>query len=106
MLGAAGLVIGAGMAHADSGPDIAGYYNALENDGLITGPTASSLRVGTMVCRDLRLGETDGQIIDYLVNPPNPIPRFFATDVVVDAHMYLCPDATGSLAGYVTRHHK
>jgi hypothetical protein len=92
---AGGVVASAPAAHAygDNGEDTSGYLHALSRDGIDIYPTSRSIYVGEGVCTKLRSGESEAEIIDWLVDPPRPIDRRFAVTVVTEAHLFLCPDA-------------
>jgi hypothetical protein len=89
MLGAAGLVIGAGLAHADDEDQI-GFVDALQRDGFVNVKVGEAVQMGESVCSMMRSGESEHQIIVALEEPPHPIASTTAIDFVVDSHVYLC----------------
>jgi hypothetical protein len=93
----AGLVFAGGTANAapaaSGGEDVPGYRQALAHDG-IPWDDDHSLQVGRGVCQLLRQGWTDQQIIDK-ANADTDVPRWFLTDMTVDARTYLCPGMSG-----------
>jgi hypothetical protein len=94
MLLVAGLVVGAGLAKAST-EDVDGYLHALTSEGITVSNGDESLEVGRGVCAMLRSGHTEAQVIDKIAHGT---PRWFATDVVIDAHTYLCADVTSAHA--------
>ncbi len=89
MLGAAGLVIGAGLAHADDEDQI-GLVDALQRDGFVNVNVGEAVHMGESVCSMMRSGECEHQIIVMLEEPPHPIASTTAIDFVVDSYVYLC----------------
>jgi hypothetical protein len=92
-VGATGLVVGVGTAKGDT-EDQNGYITALVRDGITSSSVGvgQELEAGETICRDLRKGESQSAIIDWLIDPPHPVPSTVAIDLVVDAHIYLCGD--------------
>jgi Protein of unknown function (DUF732) len=99
-VGAAGLVVGVGIAKGDT-EDENGYIAALVRDGITSSSVGvgQELEAGETICRDLRKGESQSAIIDWLIDPPHPVPSTVAIDLVVDAHLYLCPDVSSVSGG-------
>jgi hypothetical protein len=71
--------------------DINGYFQALAKEGIAISNGDESLGIGRDLCRQLRSGRTERQVIDKTVRETGD-PRWFVTDVVIDAHTYLCSD--------------
>ena len=94
------LGVGVGIAKGDIG-DESGYIAALVRDGITSSSVGvgQELEAGEGICRDLREGESQSAIIDWLIDPPHPVPSTFAIDLVVDAHVYLCPDVSSVSGG-------
>jgi hypothetical protein len=93
LLGAA--LLAPPLAHADNSghPDTQAFINALTRDGINPNPTDKSIKMGYRICTALRSGVSHDAVIEWLVNPPNPVPLDQATRFVTDAHSYLCSDA-------------
>ena len=89
ILGAAGLVLGAGIAKADTGYDVPGYLNAIQRDGF---NTYRAVQNGFAVCADLERGVGVPNEIDAMkANNPWML-RPMAAAEVIDAQLYLCDD--------------
>jgi hypothetical protein len=93
LLGAA--LLAPPLAHADSSghPDTQAFINALSRDGINPNPPEKAIKLGYRICTALRSGVSADAVIEWLVNPPDPVPSDEATRFVTDAHAYLCPDS-------------
>jgi hypothetical protein len=87
MVGAAALVIGVGIAHADvlDGVDTSAYQAAIKRDGYEPGQRA--VDIGEGICAHLFLGETPRQLIAELSTGQD---SQMAAVFVTDASRYLC----------------
>jgi hypothetical protein len=102
MILAAGLVLGAGIAKADShgwpgDRDASAYALELNAAGLSTTPSSASGAAST-VCWKRAEGYSEALMIQYLVDPPRPMPRWAATVAITGAEYHFCPQYAGSLA--------
>jgi hypothetical protein len=91
-LAAAGLVTAA-PAGASVTPDTDAFISALRRDGINPDAPDKAVKLGYRICTAMRSGASQDAVIEWLVNPPNPVPLDQATRFVTDAHTYLCPDA-------------
>jgi hypothetical protein len=81
-------------ATADSTrPDTEAFIAALHRDGINPDSPDKAVKLGYRICTAMRSGASQDAVIEWLVNPPNPVPLDQATRFVTDAHTYLCPDA-------------
>jgi hypothetical protein len=105
MLAGAGLVIGAGIAKADTEyADPNGYVRALLSHGInpypVNGPSGS-LAVGYDMCTELWQRKPATDLIDEVAMRTG-LARNLVEWVVIDANVYLCPDAPFEGEGGVT----
>jgi Protein of unknown function (DUF732) len=96
VMGTASAVLVPEAAHASPSvysEDTGGFIHALRKDGFSVTYTDEdeALRMGHTVCRMLRGGDSEQEVITWLVDPPHPVPRLVAKAFVTDAHLYLCP---------------
>jgi hypothetical protein len=103
MVGAAALVVGAGVAHAApvgehgpfSGPsgDQSGdaYWVDLQGHTDMTGSMAEATKLGRWICTSLRSGQSEGQLISSLASGDGTTVNGF-TFVVHAAEWHFCPE--------------
>jgi len=93
MLTAAGLVIAAGMAKADTAQDSA-YISALRSQGIDPSPAWATLDKGRMLCDELQHMPANQLIYETTIMAQWP--HIYVECLVTDAGRYLCPDAPGA----------
>jgi hypothetical protein len=80
------------------GPDIPGYLQALDNNGVKSAGGDDDLTsLGFSVCANLRHGSTALQEVDAVQTQSPRLEREGATAVVDDSISYLCPDIHDSV---------
>jgi hypothetical protein len=97
MLGAAGLVVGAGLANADSygykgDHDANAYELELMADGAI--PTNGSVAdLAQKVCKERAAGYSEKELMDRLENPSaTHYGTKWSVDTVMGAEFHFCPE--------------
>ena len=94
MVGAAALVIGAGMARADTGGDLA-YLSLLTQRGWNVYDVTEAVARGHQICTHMRLGASGDETAHWLyVNTPtSETPSVYQAELMVNAAANtICPD--------------
>ena len=74
--------MGVGIAKDDT-EDQSGYIAALVRHGIASSSVGvgQELEAGEVICRGLRDGEPQSASIDWLIDPPHPVPSTVAIDL-------------------------